>query len=105
MRPKNTTRIIIKNDVVNAIYKEIDVPISYFDIFSVVNIFIDELTKELKKKKEIKIPNFGKLHLKKFPPKIHINVNTGKREKTRSWCSLRLNISRHIVDYIMNGAR
>lgn len=74
--------------------------IEYFDIFSVVNVLIDELKKEIKNKKYINLPNFGKIRLKIFEPKKIKNVRDGKEKITKSYNILRVIISKNIIQFL-----
>lgn len=90
-----------KQQLVKLIAGELDGDISYFDIFSVVNILIDELRKEIINTKQVTIPNFGKFILKEFKPKMIKNVRNGKRQLTKAYTALRFTISRNILKQLM----
>ena len=74
--------------------------IEYFDIFSVVNILIDEIKKEILHNKNIHIPNFGKIKLRVFGSKKIKNVRTGKEKITKPYRALRLIISKNIIKFL-----
>src|SRR5436190_4420787 len=92
-----------KKGIVKAVKHELNSSISYFDIFSVVNILIDELKKELLINKKVNIPNFGKLILKTFKSKKIINVQTGKLQASRPYTSLRFSLSKNILKQIIDN--
>ncbi len=86
-----------KQQLVKFIGGELKGSISYFDIFSVVNILIDELKKEIINTKQVTVPNFGKFSLKEFKPKMIKNVRNGKLQLTKAYTALRFTISRNIL--------
>jgi nucleoid DNA-binding protein len=91
-----------KQELVKSIKKEMPGSISYFDIFSVVNILIDELKREIVNTRKVIIPNFGKILLKTFKPKIIKNVRTGVEQLTKPYNSLRFTISRNILKQLIS---
>jgi len=90
-----------KRQLVKAISEELRGAISYFDIFSVVNILLDELKQEITNTKQVTIPNFGKFTLKTFKPKLIKNVRTGNMQLTKAYSALRFAISRNILKQLM----
>lgn len=92
--------MIKKDNLFRLIKEELDGNISYSDISSVINIFIDEFKKELKAKKRISIFNFGYLQLKSFNPKIIKDIATGLDKMSGAYSALRLKLSRNAIRYI-----
>lgn len=90
-----------KQQLVKIIREELRGAVSYFDIFSVVNILLDELKQEITNTKQVTIPNFGKFTLKTFKPKLIKNVRTGKMQVTKAYSALRFAISRNILKQLM----
>ena len=88
-----------KVQLIKKIKKELK-NIGYFDIFSVVNITISELQKEIVATKKVNIPNFGKFSLNTFKPKIIKNVRDGEIKLTKAYTALRFTISKNIIKYL-----
>jgi nucleoid DNA-binding protein len=55
--------------------RKIDHAIHYYHIFGVITILFDEMVKDLKNGKKIKIFNFGLLELKEMKPRKYHDVN------------------------------
>lgn len=89
-----------KKQIIKEIHKELLGKISYLDIFSVVNILVDELKQELISGKSILIPNFSKLEIKSFEPKRIKNVRNNRLQKTKPYRSLRMKLSKNIIKYL-----
>ncbi len=90
-----------KQKLVKTIREDLKGSISYFDIFSVVNVLLDELKQEIINTKQVTVPNFGKFTLKTFKPKLIKNVRTGKAQLTKAYTALRFTISRNILKQLM----
>lgn len=89
-----------KKALIKAIKREMGSKASYYDIFSVVNILLDELTEEIWKKKQVVIPNFGKFKLKVFNPKIIKNVRNGARHLTKPYTALRFKLAPNFIKFL-----
>ena len=96
-----------KRQLLKIIRRELKKSIAYSDIYSVVNILVDEIKIELMTKKEVLIPNLGKFALKQFKPKKIPNVRTGKMKLTKPYTVLRLYLAesmrRHLHRMIETG--
>lgn len=92
-----------KKAIVKAIKQDLKSSVSYFDIFSVVNILVDELRQEIITKRQINIPNFGKFILRVFNPKIIKNVRNGELQLTKPYTALRFTISRNMLKQLINN--
>lgn len=90
-----------KQQLVKVIREELRGAVSYFDIFSVVNILLDELKREIINTRQVTVPNFGKFTLKTFKPKLIKSVRTGKIQLTKAYTALRFSISRNILKQLM----
>lgn len=55
--------------------KKINRIIHHYHVFGVLSILFDEVIKDLKLGKIIKIDNFGSLVLKDLPPRRYFNIN------------------------------
>ena len=65
---------ISKRDLWHYVNRKIKRLIHHYHVFSVISILFDEMTKDLKSGKEIKIVNFGVLMLKDTPPRKYHDV-------------------------------
>jgi nucleoid DNA-binding protein len=79
------------------IAKEIYYRIHYSHIFSIINILLEELSKDLTAGKEITIGNFGRFYIKTLGSKKNINVVNGQQRFTKKVKSLRFKLSREMI--------
>ena len=70
-------------------------------IFTVISILIDEILKDLKDGKEIRIVNFGVLKIEKTKPKKFKDVKTGKIEMSKGNNKLIFRLSRHLKKFVV----
>ena len=71
--------------------------IGYYDIYSVVQILIEELIQELRSTHQLRLPHFGTFHLKTLNAKTIKNVATGKLTITQPTNVLRFKLARSLV--------
>lgn len=90
-----------KVNLIKEIKKELK-NIGYFDIYSVVNLLLDELKQEILTTKKVRISNFGEFNLKTFKPRTMVNVRTGKLALTKTYNILRFSISKNITRFVKN---
>jgi nucleoid DNA-binding protein len=69
-------------------------------IFAVISILVDEILKDLKEGKEIKIVNFGTLKIEKTKPKKFRNIKTAKFEISKPKNKLKLKLSRRLKKFV-----
>lgn len=93
-----------KRKIITKVRKNIE-GIGYFHIYSVVNILLDELKKDLLKNKEVNIVNLGKLQLKTFNSKMVKNVRTGKMTATKKYSALRFKLSETVLKFLKKGIK
>jgi nucleoid DNA-binding protein len=91
-----------KRKLWSLIIKDINYIIHYSHVFSVINILIDELVKELRNDKEIHIGNFGRFKLVDLKPKKIINIATGKIKFVKKTKALRFKISKKLIKLLFN---
>jgi nucleoid DNA-binding protein len=65
---------ISKRDLWHYVNRKIKRLIHHYHVFSVISILFDEMIKDLKGGKEIRIANFGTLVLKDTPPRKYHDV-------------------------------
>jgi nucleoid DNA-binding protein len=65
---------ISKRDLWHYVNRKIKRLIHHYHVFSVISILFDEMTKDLKTGKDIKIVNLGTLMLKETPPRKYHDV-------------------------------
>lgn len=58
--------------------KKINRVVHHFHVLSVINILFDEILKDLKDDKELKIHNLGTIQLKNMPPRRYHDVTLHK---------------------------
>lgn len=69
-------------------------------VLSVINILIDEMIKELKSGKEIKIKNFGVVQLNILKPKKIRSVATNNIKFVKRTKSLRFRLARRLAKFL-----
>ena len=84
------------------ITKKINYSVHRLHVRTIVRILIEELIKDLKQGKEIKIINFGIFKLKDLKPKKIRSVSTKKIKFVKRTKSLRLKLTRTISKYLSN---
>ena len=94
------SRSIDKKKLWRLIIKDLNYSIHISHIFSVINILIDELIRELKSGKEISIKNFGVFKIKTLKPKKIISVRTGKVKFVERTKALRFVIAKRLTKLI-----
>lgn len=72
-------------------------------IYSVMNIFLQEVKKELLLNKKIKIGNFGTFNLVDLKSKKIKSVKDGSIKNTKSSKSLRFKISKKLSKYMLEN--
>ncbi len=65
---------VSKRDLWHYVNRKIKRLIHHYHVFSVISILFDEMIKDLRSGKEIKIANFGTLLLKDTPPRKYHDV-------------------------------
>lgn len=93
---------IKKYKLIQLVSKKIEYSIHQLHILSVVNIFIEEMMKDLKNDKKIKIINFGTFELNKIKPKKIQNIITKKPQITKQTNALRFKLFRKISNIFSN---
>lgn len=66
-------------------------------ISSVVNILLDELGKEIRIKKVLRINNLGKIKFNIYNSKMIPNVKTGEMTKTKRYSNLQIKLADNIL--------
>lgn len=78
--------------------------IHHYHVFSILTILFDEMIKDLKRGKSIKIFNFGKLELKNLKPRKYFDVRHQKVMQAEAHRILRFtlapSIRKKLVDYL-----
>jgi nucleoid DNA-binding protein len=78
--------------------------IHHYHVFSILTILFDEMIKDLKRGKSIKIFNFGKLELKNLKPRRYFDVRHQKVMQAEGHRILRFtlasSIRKKLVDYL-----
>lgn len=69
---------VSKRDLWHYVNRKIKRLIHHYHVFSVISILFDEMIKDLKSGKEIKIANFGTIVLKDTPPRKYHDVRFHK---------------------------
>lgn len=82
------------------IIKELNHCVHNAHIFSIINILVEELIKELLVGNEIKIINFGTFYIKTINPKKIKSVISGNIMTTRKTKALRFRLSSKLVKYL-----
>lgn len=91
---KNSSRID-KYKLFNLVFQKLN--IHRLHVFSVLNILIDELIKELRTGNSIKINNFGEFKLKSIKPKKIRNIATGQIKFIKTTKVLRFKLADKLV--------
>jgi nucleoid DNA-binding protein len=65
---------ISKRDFWHYVNLKVKRVIHHYHVFAVISILFDEMVRDLKDGKEIKVANFGTLMLKQLPPRRYHNV-------------------------------
>lgn len=87
---------ISKRDLWRYVNHKIKRLIHHYHVFSIISILFEEMIKELKAGKEIKIKNFGRLTLKEMPPRKYHDVRFQKVMKSPGYKIMRLFLSKPI---------
>jgi nucleoid DNA-binding protein len=87
---------ISKRDLWHYVNRKIKRLIHHYHIFSVISILFEEMIKDLKSGKEIKIINLGTLVLKTMPPRKYHDVRFHKVMQSPGNRVLRLFLSKPI---------
>lgn len=87
--PDNITKRILWRYV----NKKIKRSIHHYHVFSVITILFEEIIKDLKLGKDVKIFNFGTLSLKKLPPRKYHDINARQVKQASSHKILRFVLS------------
>ncbi len=78
--------------------------IHHYHVFSILTILFDEMIKDLKRGKSIKIFNFGKLELKNLKPRRYFDVRHQKVMQADGHRILRFTLAppirKKLVDYL-----
>ena len=69
---------VSKRSLWKVVNKKIKKTIHYYHVFSVISILFEEILKDLREEKELKVFNFGTLVLKKTKPKKYHDVRYHK---------------------------
>jgi nucleoid DNA-binding protein len=94
---------ITKNKLRDIISRKISHKVHRIHILSIINILIDEMIKELKSGKDIKILGLGTFSLNDLKSKKIINVVSKKIKFTKRTKSLRFRLSKSLSKYLLKG--
>lgn len=72
----------------------------HYHVFNIINILFEEIVKDLKQEKTLKIFNFGELQLKSTKPRKYFDVNKQRVEMSKSNKNLRFLLSSKIKNKI-----
>jgi len=89
-----------KKIIVGLVSKKLNGLINSYHVFSVINIFIDELVRELKNNNKVVIHNFATFEMIDIKSKVIKRVSDGKSKITVPSRALRLRLARKIKKYI-----
>lgn len=84
---------INKRDFWRFVNKKLNRRLNHYHVFSVISILFEEMIKDLKDGKSIKIFNFGTLSLKRNKPRKYFDVNHQKVMLSKSHRILRFVLS------------
>jgi nucleoid DNA-binding protein len=87
---------ISKRDLWHYVNRKIKRLIHHYHVFSVISILFDEMIKDLKSGKEIKITNLGTLVLKDTPPRKYHDVRFHKMMESSGHRVMRLFLAKPI---------
>jgi len=79
-----------KRDLWRYVNRRIKRLVHHYHVFSVISILFDEIIKDLKQGKSVKIHNFGTLSLQKTNPRWYHNVRKQAMQQSESHYVLRL---------------
>lgn len=85
---------ISKRDLWHYVNRKVKRLIHHYHIFSIISILFDEVAKDLRDGKEIKITNLGTLVLKTMPPRKYHDVRFHKVMESPGHRVLRLFLAR-----------
>lgn len=89
-----------KTDLWHMVAKRINHNVHRLHVISIITILIEEIIKDLKLGKEVKIPNFGILRLKDLKPKKIRSISTKEIKFVKRTKSLRFRLSRNLSKYL-----
>lgn len=87
---------ISKRDLWRYVNKKLNKTIHHYHVLSVISILFDEIVKDLKADKPIKIFNFGTLYLKKTKPRKYHSVVFRKIMQSKGHKIMKLSLSEKI---------
>lgn len=87
---------VSKRDLWHYVNRKIKRLIHHYHVFSVISILFDEMIKDLKAGKEIKIVNLGTLVLKDTPPRRYHDVRFHKMMESTGHRVMRLFLAKPI---------
>ena len=90
--------IITKRSLWRYVNLKIKRSIHHYHVFGIITILLDEIIKDLKSGKSVKIINFGDFILRKLPPRKYHNVREKMVKTSSSHNILKFNISKKIRD-------
>jgi nucleoid DNA-binding protein len=92
---------ISKYNFLKYVSKKSGYTIHKLHIFAIINILIDEMIKELKTGKPIKIEGFGTFHLNSLKPKKIRSVYSKKIKFAQKTKSLRFKLTKDLSKYLI----
>jgi nucleoid DNA-binding protein len=87
---------VSKRNLWHYVNRKIKRLIHHYHVFSVISILFEEMVKDLKNNKEIKIANFGSLVLKDTPPRRYHDVRFHRMMESPSHKIMRLFLAKPI---------
>lgn len=94
---------ISKRNLWHYVNRKIKRLIHHYHVFGVISILFDEMTKDLKAGKEIKIVNLGTLVLKETPPRKYHDVRFHQVMMSPGYRVMRLFLSKTIRKKLCNS--
>src|SRR5271163_5000496 len=87
---------ISKRDLWHYVNRKIKRLVHHYHVFAVISILFEEMVKDLRASKEIKIANFGTLILKNTPPRKYHDVRLRQIMQSPGHRVMRLFLSKSI---------
>lgn len=87
-----------KDKLCKAISSKTNVPIDH--VYAIVNLLLDEIQRELKNSRSIRIVNFGRFELIQPKPKKIVNISTGAHEVVERKRRLKFVLDRAFSSFI-----
>lgn len=87
-----------KQKIIAIVLKELKNRVHSLHIAAIINLLLEELSKDLLSGKDVRIGNFGTLMLKTIGSKKNVDVVSGEMRQTKRTKALRFKLSKNFIE-------